>query len=69
MKDEKEVTRCRYPNQTNLLLRYVDPITGRQETESARTPNEQKAIGIAGRHIVARSTARTALDQQHGFFW
>ncbi|MCX7424464.1 MAG: site-specific integrase [Planctomycetia bacterium] len=45
--DEIRVTVCNYPDRANLVLRYVDPITGKQKTKSAKTPDESAAIGKA----------------------
>ncbi len=47
MADEIKVTVCRYPDRANLVLRYVDPLTGQQKTKSAGTADEAKAIGAA----------------------
>ncbi len=45
--DEIKVTVCKYPDRENLVLRYVDPVTGKQQTKSAGTPIEATAIGKA----------------------
>jgi integrase len=47
MPDEIKVTVCRYPDRPNLVLRFVDPVTGRQKTKSAGTADEGAAIGKA----------------------
>jgi len=47
MNDEIKVTVCKYPDRANLVLRYVDPLTGKQKTKSAGTPHEAEAIGRA----------------------
>ena len=47
MPDEIRVTVCKYPDRANLVLRYVDPTTGRQKTKSAGTADEATAIGAA----------------------
>ena len=47
MGDEIKVTVCRYGDRANLVLRYVDPTTGRQKTKSAGTADEAMAIGAA----------------------
>ena len=47
MADEIKVTVCRYPDRANLVLRYVDPLTGKQKTKSAGTADEAAAIGKA----------------------
>jgi len=47
MNDEIKVTVCKYPDRANLVLRYVDPLTGKQRTKSAGTPHEAEAIGRA----------------------
>ena len=36
-----------YPDRANLVLRYIDPLTGKQKTKSAGTPDEAEAIGAA----------------------
>jgi integrase len=48
MSEEIKVTVCMYPDRKNLVLRYVDPITGKQKTKSAGTPRESEAIKAAG---------------------
>ncbi len=45
--DEIRVTVCKYPDRENLVLRYVNPITGKQKTKTAGTTDESKAIGAA----------------------
>jgi integrase len=47
--EEIRVTVCRYGDRKNLLLRYVDPLTGKQRTKSAGTPDEATAIKAAGK--------------------
>jgi integrase len=47
--DEIKVTVCKYPDRANLVLRYIDPITGKQKTRSAGTPREDEAIKEAGK--------------------
>ena len=47
MGDEIKVTVCKYPDRANLVLRYVDPLTGKQKTKSAGTSDEATAIGKA----------------------
>jgi integrase len=47
MSDEIKVTVCRYPDRANLVLRYVDPLTGKQQTKSAGTSDPATAIGKA----------------------
>lgn len=49
MSEEIKVTVCKYPDRANLVLRYVDPITGKQKTKSAKTSNEADAIKEAGK--------------------
>lgn len=49
MSDEIKVTVCKYPDRKNLVLRYVDPITGKQRTKSAGTTIESEAIKAAGK--------------------
>ena len=45
--DEIRVTVCKYPDRENLVMRFVDPVTGRQKTKTSGTPDEAKAIGAA----------------------
>jgi hypothetical protein len=47
MSDEIKVTVCKYPDRENLVLRYIDPVSGKQKTKSAGTPDESEAIGKA----------------------
>ena len=47
MPEEIRVTVCKYPDRANLVLRYVDPLTGKQQTKTAGTANEAEAIGAA----------------------
>jgi integrase len=49
MSDEIKVTVCRYPDRDNLVLRYIDPVTGKQKTKTAGTPDESEAIKAAGK--------------------
>lgn len=49
MNEEIKVTVCKYPDRANLVLRYVDPITGKQKTKSAKTISEADAIKAAGK--------------------
>ena len=49
MTDEIKVTVCKYPDRENLVLRYVDPLTGKQKTKSAGTADEGEAIKAAGK--------------------
>ena len=49
MSDEIKVTVCKYPDRENLVLRYADPVTGKQKTKSARTPDESEATRAAGK--------------------
>ena len=44
---EIKVVVCKYPDRANLVLRYIDPVTGKQKTKSAGTVDEEKAIGAA----------------------
>jgi hypothetical protein len=39
----------KYPDRKNLVLRYVDPITGQQKTKSAGTPNEADGFKATGK--------------------
>ena len=48
MSDEAiKVTVCKYPDRANLVLRFIDPVTGKQKTKTAGTPDEDAAIGKA----------------------
>jgi len=47
MDNDIKVTVCKYPDRENLVLRYIDPTTGKQKTKSAKTADEVKAIGAA----------------------
>mgnify|MGYP000901427501 CR=1 FL=1 len=49
MSDEIRVTVCKYPDRANLVLRYIDPLTGKQKTKSAGTPDEEEATKAAGK--------------------
>ena len=49
MTDEIKVTVCRYPDRANLVLRYIDPLTGKQKTKSAGTPDESTQSKAAGK--------------------
>ena len=49
MSEEIKVTVCKYPDRPNLVLRYIDPLTGKQKTKSAGTPDEGEAIEAAGK--------------------
>ncbi|MEN6368059.1 MAG: tyrosine-type recombinase/integrase [Thermoguttaceae bacterium] len=47
--DEIKVTVCKYPDRKHLVLRYIDPISGKQKTRSAKTASEGDAIKEAGK--------------------
>jgi integrase len=49
MPDEIKVHVVRYPGRKNLVLRYVDPITGKQVTKSAETSRRKDAEREAGK--------------------
>ena len=53
MHEEIRVTVCKYPDRANLVLRYVDPLTGKQQTKSAgtarRSQSDRRRGGMAGR--------------------
>ena len=53
MTDEIKVTVCKYPDWANLVLRYVDPTTGRQKTEVGqirrRSHSDRRRGRMAGR--------------------
>jgi integrase len=43
MSDEIKVTVLSYPDRNNLVLAYVDPVSGKRKTKSAKTAIEKKA--------------------------
>ena len=43
MSEEIKVSVIRYPDRDNLVLRYVDPVTGKHKTKSAGTKSEKDA--------------------------
>jgi integrase len=43
MSDEIKVTVIKYPDRENLVLAYIDPVSGKRKTRSAKTANEKKA--------------------------
>lgn len=43
MSEEIKVSVVKYPDRTNLVMRYTDPMTGRQATRSARTTKKREA--------------------------
>jgi integrase len=43
MTDEIRVTVLRYPDRENLVLAYIDPVSGKRKTQSAGTSNEKDA--------------------------
>jgi integrase len=43
MNDEIRVTVMRYADRDSLVMVYVDPISGKRKTQSAKTPNEKDA--------------------------
>lgn len=47
MMDEIKVHVVKFKDRANLMLRYIDPFTGRQVCKSAGTANERQAIGAA----------------------
>ncbi|MGD9632725.1 MAG: tyrosine-type recombinase/integrase [Pirellulales bacterium] len=47
MESEIKVHVVRYPNRPNLVMRYVDPITCKQVTKTAGTPNAREASKAA----------------------
>ena len=51
MREENEikVTVCYYKDRKNLVLRYIDPISNRHKTKSAKTGDEAEAIKAAGK--------------------
>lgn len=49
MNDEIKVHVCKYPDRENLVMRYKDPITGRQVQRSTKTTKHSKAVKAAGK--------------------
>ena len=49
MSDEITVTVLKYPDRKNLVLAYVDPVSGKRKTKSAGTANEQAAWKAAAK--------------------
>ena len=49
MSEEIKVQVCKYPDRSNLVMRYVDPLTGKQKTKSAGTADEGEAVKAAGK--------------------
>jgi len=47
MSDRIKVSVYKYPDRTNLVMGYDDPITGKRTTRSAKTPDETEAIRAA----------------------
>ena len=47
--EEIKVNVVKYPDRENLVLRYVDPMTGKTKTKSAKTSSRAKAIKEAGK--------------------
>ena len=54
MADEIKVHVVKYPDRANLVMRYVDPFTGRQVQRSTKTAKRNEAEKAAGR-ITAKS--------------
>ena len=56
MSDEIKVHVVKYPDRDNLVMRYVDPFTGRHVAKSARTADNKKATAWlpCGRRIAER---------------
>src|SRR3954452_14678462 len=49
MTDEIKVHVCKYPDRDNLVMRYVDPFTGRQVQRSTGTKVRRDAEKAAGK--------------------
>ena len=49
MSDEIRVTVMRYGDRTNLMLAYIDPISGKRRTQSAGTASEKEAWKAAAK--------------------
>ena len=43
MSEEIKVNVVKYPDRTNLVMRYTDPMSGRHVTRSARTTKKREA--------------------------
>src|SRR5262245_46328860 len=46
---EVSVTVVRFPDRKNLMLRYIDPVTGKQKHKSAETTNKRDAERAAAK--------------------
>ena len=46
---EIKVTVVKLPDRDNLMLRYIDPMTGKQKHKSAGTTNRKEAAKAAGK--------------------
>jgi integrase len=49
MTDEIKVHLVKYPDRANLVMRYVDPFTGRQVQRSTKTTKQSDAVKAAGK--------------------
>ncbi|HEY2883117.1 MAG TPA: hypothetical protein VGJ15_11800, partial [Pirellulales bacterium] len=49
MSDEIKVLIVKFPDRTNLMLKYIDPVTGKQKYKSAGTTNRKDAGKGAGK--------------------
>src|SRR5438105_3073030 len=47
--DEYQVSVVKFAKHTNLMLRYVDPTTGKQKHKSAKTTKRTEAVKAAGK--------------------
>ena len=47
--DNINVTVVKFPDRENLMLRYIDPVTGKQKHKSAGTPKRSEANKAAGK--------------------
>ena len=47
--NEIEVKVVKYPDRKNLVLRWIDPETGRKRTKSAKTTRKREAQRLAGK--------------------
>jgi integrase len=49
MSDEIKVHVIKYPDRANLVMRYIDPFTGRQVQRSTKTTKHSEAVKAAGK--------------------
>jgi hypothetical protein len=64
--DEIKVSVVKFPDRTNLMLRYIDPITGKQSYKSAATAKRSEATEAAGKW---ESDLRAGVVQSSNVTW